>query len=128
MSVNSAYFHIKMVKDTLQTRVTNEEALAIMGLLHLCPIEVSAGTLSDAPDVKLLEPITQRHAAQCLASLWRDTTAERSQLSFWYNLWNENKMPETVEELSAAYLQKLGHMAKILERHATKPRFLLETL
>jgi hypothetical protein len=128
MSVNSACFHVKMVKDMLQTPVTDEEALAIMGLLHLCPIEVLAGTLSDAPDVKLVEPITQRHAAQCLASLWRDTTAERSQPSFWYNLWHENKMPETVEELPAAYLQKLEHMAKILARHATKPRFLLVTL
>jgi hypothetical protein len=127
MSVNSACFHVTMVKDMLKTPVNDDEALAIMGLLHLCPIEVSAGTLSDAPDVKLLEPITQRHAAQCLASLWRDTTAERSQPSFWYNLWNENEMPETVEELSAAYLQKLEHMAKILERHVTKPRFLLVT-
>ena len=128
MSVNSADFHVTMVKDMLQTPVTDDKALAIMGLLHLCPIEVPAGTLSDAPDVKLLEPITQRHAAQCLASLWGDTTAERSQPSFWYNLWNENKMPETVEELPTAYLQKLEHMAKILERHATKPRFLLVTL
>ena len=128
MSVNSADFHATMVKDMLQPPLTDAEALAIMGLLHLCPIEVPAGTLSDAPDVRLLEPITQRHAAQCLASLWRDTTAERSQPSFWYNLWNEHKMPETVEELPAAYLQKLEHMAKILERHATKPRFLLMTL
>ncbi len=128
MNVNSAYFHVTMVKDMLQTPVTDDEALAIMGLLHLCPIEVTAGTLSDAPDVRLLEPITQRHAAQCLASLWGDTTAERSLPSFWYNLWNENKMPETVEELPAAYLHKLEHMAKILQRHATKPRFLLATL
>ena len=128
MSVNSACFHVTMVKDMLQTPVTDDEALVIMGLLHLCPIEVPAGTLSDAPEVKLLEPITQRHAAQCLASLWRDTTAERSQPSFWYNLWNETKMSETVEELSAAYLHKLEPMAKILEKHATKPRFLLVTL
>ena len=127
MRVNSTCFHVKMVKDLLKTPVTDDAALAIMGLLHLCPIEVSAGTLSDAPDVRLLEPITQRHAAQCIASLWGDTTAERSQPSFWYTLWNENQMPETVEELPASYLQKLEHMAAILERHATKPRFLLAT-
>ena len=67
MSVNSTCFHVKMVKDMLKTPVTDDEALAIMGLLHLCPIEVSAGTLSDAPDVRLVEPITQRHAVQCIA-------------------------------------------------------------
>jgi len=68
MSVHSTCLHVKMVKDMLQTPVTDDEAIAIMGLLYLCPLEVSAGTLSDAPDVRLLEPITQRHAAQCLAS------------------------------------------------------------
>ena len=127
MSVNSTCFHVKMIKDMLKTLVTDDEALSIMSLLHLCPIEVSAGTLSDAPDVRLVEPITQRYAAQCIASLWGDTTVERSQPSFWYNLWNENKMPETVEDLPASYLQKLAHMAEILARHATKPRFLLAT-
>lgn len=66
MSVNSTCFHVKMVKDMLKTPVTDDEALSIMVLLHLCPIEVSAGTLSEAPDVRLVEPITPRHAGNAL--------------------------------------------------------------
>jgi hypothetical protein len=111
-------FHVTLVKETFKQRLSDEEALSLMAVLHLYKLGFRAGTLSDAPDASEFAALTQRSAAAVIASLWPETK-ERSQPSHWYWAWHSGKYYECLEEFSAEQREKIEQMKSLLETHPT---------
>src|SRR5216683_865871 len=86
-------------------RLTEDDALNWMILLHTHQIHLQPGTLADlsanggSGEGPVLAAETQRGAAEVIASLWPDRADERANYVYWYRQYNTRTPHEVLENV-----------------------------
>jgi hypothetical protein len=106
MTVNDLYLSI--AKAVLGERPTEEDALALMVLLHTHRLRLGDAALTDRPDVSVFEPITQRHAAEVMAAAWPDRAdRERTAREHWYHSFSTQSPFEVIDDISPQWMTRV---------------------
>ncbi len=87
MTTTLSSFHEKLICDLFDSSIADTDAFLVFHILHEFEIHVRLGVLSDCKE-PTLAAVTQRHAASCLAALWRGSRDERRSSQYWYRRWN----------------------------------------
>ena len=112
--------HEELIRSNLDAPMTEEDALVWMTLLHTHEIHFRQPVLSDRPNVTYLAAITERHAADVIAALWRGRKrSERASSSFWWREYLEKAGYQTVEDVP---LDRLHRLQQLRDQLATDPR------
>jgi hypothetical protein len=110
MSILLQSFHKRLVTDIFDSSISDTDAFLIFHILHEFELHVRPGVLADTQS-GVIPAITQRHAALCLAALWRGSGNERSRYEYWYRRWNSDwgsyGHSEHLSHEEAARLQEL---------------------
>jgi hypothetical protein len=108
----------RLVLETFQGPLPDEDALLLMTLLHMYRIVLAAGVCGGRPLVSQLDGATQRRAALAVAALWRESRDERSDYFHWYWKWNtEWGGYQHLENLSLHEMDRLLQLKQRLEGH-----------
>jgi hypothetical protein len=108
MSTTLQRFHEQVILDTFDRRLSDDDAVLVFALLHFCRIYIVPGSLENNPTCESIAAITQRHAGDVLASLWRGKDDARANYTYWYFKWQSTsfcgsyelaKLPERAFEL-----------------------------
>ena len=111
-------FHRRLLHDLFPDKFTDQDGMLILAILHSCEIHLSSSVLKGHPDLTSIEPITTRHAARVIASLWRGSNDPRSDYFYWYRLWNgEWKGYAHLERISAEDAERCRELKYCLEKH-----------
>ena len=91
--------------------------MLLFAILHNFRIRVLPSSISDMPNATGFAAITQRHAAQCLALLWRDTADDRRDYVGWYWMWNTDWSYDRVDQLAGDELKRFNEIKSLIENH-----------
>jgi hypothetical protein len=84
-------FHERLVGETITERLSERDAMLLFQLLHSSEIEVERGVVRSDGRVTMAA-ITQRHAGEVIASLFRNRRRKsddhRASSHHWYSIWN----------------------------------------
>jgi len=110
--------HNVLASAALGSEPTDEDALALMILLHTHRISLHDLALRDRPGVTELEPIAQRHAAEVIATVWPDRTDRRkTDPLHWYMLFNTRTPYEVVEDIPADWARLVETLRGVVGAH-----------
>jgi hypothetical protein len=93
-TLTTATAHRELFRDVTPRNLTEEDALLWMVLLHTHQIHLRSDVLADGSaesqtgKTTVLPAVTQRVAADVIASLWPEQQDERSRYLYWYSLYN----------------------------------------
>jgi hypothetical protein len=110
-------FHERLVAEICPGPLTDLDAMLLFAVLHTHRINLASGILSDAPEIRSLPAITQRHAAACIAGLWRKAADERADDTHWYWIWDTEWSDERVRNLAGDELARFHEMKETLAAH-----------
>lgn len=97
---------------------TDEDALALMVLLHTHSVSLREPVVEDRPNVVAFAALTQRHVASVLASAWPNRTdGQRTVYGYWYYLFNSRTPFEVVEDVPEEWLPRLQTVRQRIESH-----------
>src|SRR5262245_50814793 len=100
--------HVNLAREALQRFTDEDDALALMVLLHTHQIRLKEPILDDRPGITLLSAITQRHAAEVVAATWPDrTNTERTSREYWYYQFNSRTPYEVVDDISSDWMTRV---------------------
>lgn len=111
-------YHEDLVADLFREPLSDEAAMLVMTLLHSYSIVLPGPVFKDSEYVGTMAPVTQRHAAQCVARIWRVTTDPRSKYMHWYAKWQDWGAYSRLERLSDSDRQQLARLKAQFETHA----------
>jgi len=128
LSLESA--HEELVREAIGGRLTEEDALLWMVLLHTHSVQIWSEFVEEpwqrhAQDGNvLLHPGTQRQVASVIAALWgkikqkrtRPLDETRSRYLHWYYEFNTRVPYETVAEVPAQLRKRLDELRDLLAR------------
>jgi hypothetical protein len=107
--------HISLAKEALADHTGEEDALALMVLLHTHRIRLRAPMLDDRPDVVELAAITQRHVAEVLAAAWPDRAdAQRTNRTYWYYEFNAKTPYEVIEDIPPDWMVRVQRLREVV--------------
>lgn len=97
---------------------TDEDALALMILLHTHRVALRDVQLQGRPGVTELEAIAQRHAGEVIAAAWPDRADQRrADPLHWYLLFNARTPYEVVEDVPSDWAGRVEAMRGRLSGH-----------
>src|SRR4051812_31110415 len=108
-------FHERLVANTFPSPPSDSDAMLLFALLHTHRINLASGVILDAPGIRTLPAITQRHAAACLAGLWRAQADDRADDTHWYWAWNTQWSYDRVSRLAGEELARFHEIREMLE-------------
>lgn len=92
--------HIVLAKKALGQHPSEDDALALMIILHTHRIRLREPILLDRPGVVDLAAITQRHAAEVISAIWPDRSDKRrTDRNYWYSMFNTRTPYELIEDV-----------------------------
>jgi hypothetical protein len=107
--------HVSLATEILSRPPNEEDALALMVLLHTHHIRLKSAILEDRPGVMELAAITQRHAAEVLAATWPDRAdAQRTNHAYWYHQFNARTPYEVVEDIPPDWMARVHRLRELL--------------
>ena len=111
--------HGVLAKESLGVHPSEDEALAMMILLHTHHVWLKAPILEDRPGVADLAAITQRHAAEVIAAMWPDRSdRQRTDYGYWYYLFNTRTPYEVVEDIPQDWMVRVQRLREQLANSA----------
>jgi hypothetical protein len=117
-STNPNRYRERLVLETFQGPLPDEDALLLMTLLHMYRIVLAPRVSGDRPLSSRLDGATQRRTALAVAALWRERRDERSDYFDWYWKWNtEWGGYQHLENLSLHEIDRLNALKQRLEGH-----------
>lgn len=112
-TVSLSDLYSRIAKGALGGHSSEEDALALMLLLHTHRIRLAGMVLEDRPGVTDLAAITQRHAAELLATAWPDNAdAQRSDPRYWYYQFNARTPFEVVEDIPHDWMVRVERIRR----------------
>src|SRR5215472_1653804 len=109
-------FYGQLLRNHVLNSKDEDELLTWMLLLHTHEIHLLRPCLVDAPGLDVLQPATQRSAADAVAGTWGDREdRERTSYRYWYRMYQLMKSYERTKELSLEELDKLRRLRERLE-------------
>jgi len=122
MTIDDAHATLTREAFLQDPSATNAQALII--LLHTHHIYLNGPCLADRPAVTELSALTQRDAAQVVASIWPPAT-DRLTASDLYFLFNQETPYEVIDDVPEKWNQRIETLRqKILQHplvHSVKP-------
>jgi len=116
MSLTTENVHQQLLHDATRGRkLTDDEVLLWMILLHTHDIHLREPFLFDAPGVQELGAVTQRQAATVVAALWPNRSDERSHYAFWYRAY-QTAPYESIGDVPLNVRSRLSELRDILGR------------
>jgi hypothetical protein len=110
--------HRDLLKDCLSGPLTEADALLWMVLLHTHQIRLQPDAIAGGNGgILTFAAITQRHAAEILASLWADLkrdSGERSRYAYWYCRYNKETPFEVLSHVPDTLLPRLVELRAML--------------
>jgi len=107
--------HKNLAKEALTGHPVEEDALALMVLLHTHRIRLKAPMLDDRPGVVELAAITQRHVAEVLGAAWPDRAdAQRTDRAYWYYQFNAKTPYEVVEDIPPDWMVRVQRLREVV--------------
>lgn len=91
---------------------SDDDGLALMILLHTHCVILREG-LREAPQAFRLAPLTQRHAAEVVASLWPHSDP-RGRYEYWYWAFNTRTPFELAEEVTEEWKPRINQVCRAL--------------
>jgi len=120
-------FHGRLLRDTFGRDLNDRHAFLLFTLFHTHQIDLAAPVLTDRPLVLQVCPITQRHCAEALASVWSGCDDPRAKPAYSYWGWNgEWEAYHHVENLAGEEAERLRQLIGQLERHPFVSRIVPE--
>lgn len=101
---------VNLAREALGRQPGDEEALALMVLLHTHRLRFKGVTLDDLPGVTELAALTQRHSASVVAAAWpnrEEPPRTRTNYAWWYRQFNLRTPYELVEEIPEPWRQRV---------------------
>jgi hypothetical protein len=122
MGISINRLHEQLVKDTIRSRLSDGDAMLLFFLLHTYEIELLPDVLGDNCDGAIVAAVTQRHAAEIIAVLYRDRAKKRddhrASYEHWYWKWNTDWGSYGREErFTAEDRRRLEELQSQLEAH-----------
>lgn len=109
----------RLVVEVFRDRLTEQDSLLLMALLHMYRVILSHPISNLDKAVTYFEALTQRSAATVVAALWPQQDDPRSTYWYWYWKWNADwRAYQHLETLSPAETQRLNQLKRLLETHA----------
>jgi hypothetical protein len=97
---------------------SDDTAHALMIVLHTHVLHLHDGALTDAPEIRIMLPITQRHAAEVAAAAWPvRTDAARTDYRHWYWEFNTRTPFEDAADVTPAWAAPVDAMRSRLATH-----------
>lgn len=108
--------HKDLIQDRIENKNDERELLLWMVLMHTHQIKLSTACLVDAPTVSVIEPATQRVAADVIAELWpgRDDKEKKS-YAYWYRKYQIEVPYETLADLPSEMTLQIERLRKKVE-------------
>lgn len=76
------------------------------------------GTIPEDLQLTLWEAITERHAAKCVAGLFKNSNDELSTYVEWYHRWHiKTSAPQIVEDIPLDQLPKIQEIINRIKKH-----------
>jgi hypothetical protein len=108
-----------LAKNAMGQHPSEDDALALMIILHTHQIRLREPILQDRPGVVDLAAITQRHAAEVMATIWPDRSDKlRTYPDYWYSTFNTRTPYEVVEDVLLDWMIRLQ---RVREHFAENP-------
>jgi hypothetical protein len=117
MTIEPVYQHL--LADALAREpLTEDDALALMILIHTHRLKLREPTLGDRPGVTEVAAGTQRGAATIVGDLWpaRDDR-ERTLYAYWYWQFNTRTPYEILDDVPPQWMDRINHFRAILRSH-----------
>jgi hypothetical protein len=110
--------HAALVQGLIGERPTEDDALALMILLHTHAIVLREPILTERPSVSELAAITQRNAADVLAMIWPDRTdTDRTDYRHWYYLFITRTPYGCVDDIGTEWRPRVESLKSQLAEH-----------
>lgn len=112
----------ELLRRVTQGRLTEDDALSWMVLLHTHQIQLQPGALeNDSPEGMgagglVLPAETQRGAAAVIASLWHNREDERAGYTYWYWQYNTRTPYEVLADVPQERLARVLELGEALAR------------
>ena len=117
ISIND--LHLRLARGVLGAPLNEDDALALMVLLHTHRVQLREPILVDRPAVIELAAITQRDAAEVVAGCWPDRAdKDRTKHHYWYRLFNNRTPFEIVEDIPSEWI---GRVTRLRDELAKSP-------
>jgi hypothetical protein len=111
--------HEALVREGLGSQPNDDDALAMMILLHTHRLLLSSGSLSDRPGVKEIAATTQRYAAETIASAWPDRSdTTRTAPAYWYYEFNTRTPFEVIDDITPPWDERVDRAKQRVLRNA----------
>ena len=117
---NKDSFHEVLLCDVFPGGLNTEDSMLLFALLHTHRIHLVHASISNAPNIRSLSAITQRHCAECIACLnknRRKVEEEKKHGAFWYWKWSEEWSYERIDSLSVQERDRLEDLRRAIEAH-----------
>ena len=119
-------FHERIVLETFPDGISEEDAFYLFALFHTWKLRLAGPVILDEPELRELQPLSQKNAACALALLWPKDD-RRSHYEYWYWMWNcDWNGYEHLLMLSDAEKSALQQMKSKLEGHFLVREFVSE--
>ena len=112
----------KLAQIGLGAHPADEDALAVMVLLHTHEVRLSGFLLSDRPKVDVLAAIARQHAAELVSAAWPDRAdPSRTSRQYWHDQFMERTPWELAEEIAAPWDEWVNRVkARLIESSVVK--------
>lgn len=106
-----------VVREAIGPEPTEDDGLALMIVLHTHRLLLAGATVSDRPDMQEIEALTQRAAAEVIASAWPDRSNKTwTKHAEWYWAFNTRTPYEIVEDVSGPWVERVARARDALLR------------
>lgn len=106
-----------IVREAIGPEPTEDDGLAMMLVLHTHRLLLAAAQVSDRPGMQEIEALTQRAAAEVIASAWPDRSNKTwTKHAEWYWAFNTRTPYEVVEDIRAPWVERVGRARNALLR------------
>jgi hypothetical protein len=91
-----------------------------MVLIHTHQINLALRCIQDAPDLRMVQPVTQRGAAGVISDLWpKREDQERTSYIYWYRAYQLRTRYETMDALPP---EAVAHVEILRQKLESDPR------
>ncbi len=101
---------VDLARTALGQQPSDDDALALMLLLHTHRLRFKGAQLDDRPGVSELDALTQRDSASIVAAAWpnrEEPPRTRTNYAWWYRQFNLRTPYELVEEIPEPWGQRV---------------------
>jgi hypothetical protein len=108
--------HLELVRKHVCDPTDENELLLWMVLIHTHQINLALPCIQDAPDLRMVQPVTQRAAAGVISDLWpKREDQERTSYVYWYRAYQLRTPYETMDAVPPEAVATIEILRRELE-------------